>query len=62
MTADSVSRLNDPKQAYRDVLEAHRFVTAKLETAPTPVSRYELTEERKRLAEIAWAIKRHYRL
>jgi hypothetical protein len=57
-----VKHLAEPLLAYRDVLESHRFVTAELETAPTPTSQYELTEERKRLAGIAWAVKRHYGL
>ena len=44
------------------VFYADPATIAELETAPTPASRYGLTEERKRLAGIAWAIKRHYRL
>jgi hypothetical protein len=57
-----VRRLAEPEQAYRDCKQAHATATAMLETAPTPASQYSLTEERKRLAGIAWAIKRAYGL
>lgn len=57
-----VSKLADPKQAYRDVLDVHKHVTETLDSATELNRAFILREERKRLAGIAWAIKRYWRL
>ena len=43
--------------AYADVREAHQSVSAWLEAAEDPNRIYNLTQERKRLAAIAWQLK-----
>lgn len=51
-------RVADPVQAYEDVKRAHEWATRQLETAEAPLRRYALTQERKRLADIAWRLRR----
>ena len=51
-------RMADPEQAMVDVREAHAWATQELATAaPGSIREYCLTEERKRLAGIAWILK-----
>jgi hypothetical protein len=52
------ARMADPETAYRDVREVHAFITRELERTAVPIRVYHLTQERKRLAEIAWKLKR----
>ena len=65
-----VNKMADPEQAYRDCREAHAWVSRELETArdvwatrqvesdSDRIRVYCLTQERKRLADIAWKLKR----
>ena len=51
-------KLADPETAYKDVREAHEYVTRQLQNADLPQRIFNLKEERKRLAGIAWKLKR----
>ena len=53
-----VDKVADPEQAYQDAREAHGYVTRELATASGQARTYNLTQERNRLASIAWALKR----
>lgn len=55
-------RLADPETAYQDARETHAYLTAELAATQDPDRIYHLTAERKRLADLAWAIKRAYGL
>ena len=52
-------RIADPEVAMQDVRQAHAWVTQELAAAePGSIRLYVLTQERGRLAEIAWRLKR----
>lgn len=54
-----VDLIADPDQAYQDVRDAHAWATREMQSAPASSPRaYILTQERKRLADIAWRLKR----
>lgn len=53
--ADKVA---DPEFAYAVVRQAHAWATRQLETATGAVRQFCLIQERKRLADIAWRLKR----
>ena len=52
------ARIADPETAYQDAREVHAFITRELESTSNPTRVYHLTQERKRLADIAWKLKR----
>lgn len=52
-------RVADPATAYADARQAHAWVSRELATAgPRSIREFCLTQERKRLADIAWRLKR----
>jgi hypothetical protein len=51
-------RIADPEEAYQECVAAHRYATRQLETATGEIRRFCLMQERKRLADIAWRLKR----
>jgi len=51
-------RLADTRAAYQDAREAHEHVSRELAETTLPMRVYNLTAERKRLADIAWRLKR----
>jgi len=48
----------EPSLAYADACEAHRWATQARTETSDPTQVYILTQERKRLADIAWRLKR----
>lgn len=58
----SGDRVADPAQAYGDVRAAHAWVSAQLAAAVDPTRRWNLEAERRRLAGIAWYLKRRWSL
>jgi len=48
----------EPMEAYEDCVAAHRWVTRELDNATDPRRRFNLITERRRLADIAWKLKR----
>jgi hypothetical protein len=52
----------DPLEAYEDCVAAHRWATRELDGASEPMRRFNLISERKRLADIAWKLKRWARV
>lgn len=53
-------RIKDPVQAYEDVKEAHQWVSLEMDQATEPMRRWNLEQERKRLAGIAYALRRRF--
>jgi hypothetical protein len=51
-------KIADPEECYQDARAAHAWATRELEGATEPMRIYNLTQERKRLADIAWRLKR----
>jgi len=52
-------RIADPEVAYADVRIGHAWATQELATAAAgSIREYNLTMERRRLADIAWRLKR----
>ena len=53
-----VEKISDPGAAYVDVKAAHQWVTRELQLTTDPMRVFNLTKERKRLADIAFRLKR----
>lgn len=53
-----VDKVANPRECLAHCRAAHAWVTRELETATSPVRQFELDRERKRLADIAWRLKR----
>jgi hypothetical protein len=51
-------RIAEPEEAYWEAREAHAWATQELATAADPWRIFNLTQERKRMADIAWRLKR----
>lgn len=54
----NANKIADPVQCLKDCREAHAYVSRELESTSNPQRAWNLGQEKKRLAGIAWALKR----